>query len=559
VLTHISIRDFAIVDELDLDVGQGLTVLTGETGTGKSILVEALGLVLGDRADLNVIRHGSTRAEISAIFDLTQNKAAALWLQDHELDSDGECQLRRTISSDGKSKGFINGRPLPLQMLRELGNFLVDIHGQHEHQSLLRKDIQRKLLDEYAGHEHLLNKVFSAFQEWKTLKQAHEKLLESMLIQDNQLELLRYQSQELEALNITTTGINKLEEDQRRLANAGTLLATSKRALDMLDENEQSIDASLSHIINDMQQLLHADQQLSPIIDLLQTSSIQIREAAAELRHHLSHIDLDPQLLNTIEQRLGDIHDLARKHRVQPEALPGLNERLKQRLAELQGAEASLERMRSEIEAASNNYMVAANKLSDSRNTAAVRLAKQVTSNMKKLGIPGSSFSVNFEDTPEDAYTMYGKDRVEFQVSTSPSQPTVPLNKIVSGGELSRISLAIQVITAHKADIPTLIFDEVDVGIGGRVAEIVGQKLRTLGKSHQILCITHLPQVATLGHHHIQVTKSITAKTTHTLIQHLSGEARNEEIARMLGGIEITAQTRAHAKEMIDRAQQQGA
>lgn len=554
MLSHISIRNFAIVDRLDLDLGPGLTVLTGETGTGKSILVDALGLVLGDRADTSVIRHGSTRAEISAVFDLSRNQTALSWLQEHELDNDDECQLRRTISSDGKSKGFINGRPLPLQMLRELGNMLVDIHGQHEHQSLLRKDVQRKLLDEYAGHQSLLNDVSMAYQDWKALKQEYENLRESVLTQDNQLELLRYQANELRALNVTTTEINRLDEDQRRLANADKLLETTRQALEILDENEQSVDATLSRLIGDMQQLLQTDRQLSSVTDLLQSASIQIREAATELRYQLDHLDLDPQLLETIEQRLGDIHDLARKHRVQPEELPELNERLIQRLNEIEGLEENLEKLRNMIKSASNNYIAAAAKLSESRKAGARKLAKQVTSNMKKLGMPGSSLSVGFEDMP-DMFSIYGKDRVEFLVSTSPNQPEIPLNKIVSGGELSRISLAIQVITAHQTDIPTLIFDEVDVGIGGRVAEIVGQKLRTLGNSHQILCVTHLPQVATLGHHHIQVSKSVSSKTTQTLVQHLSGEARNEEIARMLGGIEITAQTRAHAKEMIDRAQ----
>lgn len=556
MLTHIYIRDFAIVDQLDLELEHGLTVLTGETGTGKSILVEALGLALGDRADTGVIRHGSDRAEISAVFDLSQNQAATLWLNEHELDGDDECQLRRTIANDGKSKGFINGRPVQLQMLRELGDLLVDIHGQHEHQSLLKKDIQRKLLDEYANHGHLLNNVSSACQEWKSLHHEYEKLRQSVLTQDNQLELLRYQAQELQALNVTIPEIKKLEEDQRRLANADKLLETSSSALAMLEEDEQSIDATLTRITTNLQQLLQTDQQLSPVIDLLQTSAIQVREAATELRHHLNSLDLDPQQLNDIERRLGDIHDLARKHRVHPNELPGLYESLKQKLALIEGAEEHLEKLRAKIEAASKKYAAHASKLSGSRQNAAKKLAKQVSTNMQKLGMPGSNFSIRFEDSPEDSFPMHGKDRIEFMVSTHPSQPPAPLNKIASGGELSRISLAIQVITAHKADIPTLIFDEVDVGIGGRVAEIVGQKLRTLGKSHQILCVTHLPQVATHGHHHLQVTKSNSARTTHTMIQPLSGDKRNEEIARMLGGIEITAQTRAHAKEMMDRAQQ---
>ena len=558
MLTHIYIRDFAIVDQLDLELGHGLTVLTGETGTGKSILVEALGLVLGDRADTGVIRHGSDRAEISSVFDLSHNQAATLWLNEHELDSDGDCQLRRVITNEGKSKGFINGRPVQLQMLRELGDLLVDIHGQHEHQSLLRKDIQRKLLDEYANHDLLLNDVSSAWQEWRTLHHEYEKLRQSLYSQDNQLELMRYQRQELQALNVTISEIKKLEEDQHRLANADSLLETSNLALEMLEEDEKSIDATLTRIIGNLQQLLQTDPQLSPIIDLLHTASIQLREAATELRHHLNDLDLDPQQLNAIERRLGDIHDLARKHRIHPNELPGLSESLKQKLAQIEGAGEHLEKLHARIEEASRKYSTLAKKLSESRQAAAKKLAKQIIANMQKLGMPGSSFCVKFEDSPEDSFSIHGKDRIEFLVSTNPSQPPAPLSKIASGGELSRISLAIQVITAHKADIPTFIFDEVDVGIGGRVAEIVGQKLRALGNSHQILCVTHLPQVATQGHHHLQVTKSSSARTTHTMIQRLSGEARNEEIARMLGGIEITAQTRAHAREMMDRAQQRG-
>lgn len=559
MLTHIYIRDFAIVDQLDLDLGPGLTVLTGETGTGKSILVEALGLVLGDRAGINVIRHGCRRAEITVSFDLSQNRSASKWLSEHDLDSDGECQLRRTISSDGKSKGYVNGSPLPVQMMRELGNLLVDIHGQHEHQSLLRKDIQRKLLDEFAGHQQLLGKVSSAYQKWKGLKHQYATLQERAHAQNNQVDLLRYQSQELQALNVTTDEIDRLEEDQRRLANSDKLLETGRRSLVTLDENDQSIDALLTQAISDLQQLLSSDAQLAPILELIQSASIQLREAATELRYYLDHLDLDPQLLSTIEQRLGDIHDLARKHRITPQELPALSEKLLQRLVQLEGAEEALEKLRLDIRTAITEYNTAALKLSESRKASAVKLSRQVTANMKKLGIPGSRFCISFDETPDDAPNLHGKDRIEFMVSTSPNQPEVPLNKIVSGGELSRISLAIQVITAGQTDIPTLVFDEVDVGIGGRVAEIVGQKLRALGNSHQILCVTHLPQVATLGHHHIQVTKSISSKSTQTLIQHLSGEARNEEIARMLGGIEITAQTRAHAKEMMDRAQRNNA
>ncbi len=558
MLTHIHIRDFAVVDRLDLQLADGLTVLTGETGTGKSILVEALGLVLGDRADTNVIRHGCKRAEICTGFDVGRNESASRWLQEHELDSDGECELRRTINSDGKSKNYINGRPLPLQMLRELGDLLVDIHGQHEHQSLLRKDTQRKLLDDFAGHQDLLNVVTSAYRQWKSLKREYDDLCASTLADDNQLDLLRYQAQELHALNVTPTEIDQLESDQQRLAIADQLLATGKHTLDTLDENEQSIDAMLSRIVIDLEALLPSDRQLSTIVDLLHSASIQIREASGELRHQLENLDLDPRQLASIEQRLADIHDMARKHRVEAHALPETFDILNQRLTMLEDAEENLAGLRARIDKAAHDYAIAANKLRDSRKASATKLAKQVTSNMKKLGMPGSHFSIRFDDATEDVIAPYGRDRIEFFVSTSPKQPAIALNKIVSGGELSRISLAIQVITAGSTDTPTLIFDEVDVGIGGRVAEIVGQKLRALGESHQILCVTHLPQVATQGHHHIQVTKSVSPKTTQTLIQNLTGEARNEEIARMLGGIEITAQTRAHAREMINRVQRQG-
>lgn len=557
MLTSIQICDFAVIEHLDLDLQKGLTVLSGETGTGKSILVDALGLVLGDRADSSIVRHGCPRTEISATFDLARSPQAMQWLIDHELDAgDAECLLRRTISAGGGSRAYINGRTATLQQLRHLGDLLVDIHGQHEHQTLVKRDQQRRLLDDFAGHARLTEQVRKSFLCWQSLNREYNELRQASVDRDRHLELLRFQVQELVALDITAAEIPQLEQAQRRLAHADRLITTCQQSLNRLYDDEQSIDALLSRLLTELQDCQQHDPALTPVIDMLNSAGIQIQEATAELRHHADLLETDPAQLQEIEQRLAAIHDTARKHHVQAEELPALTERLSRELDTLQHADLRLTELQQQISLAADEYRRAADKLSASRRRSAGKLDLQVSQSMQRLGMPDGRFITRIEACED--FTAQGLERIEFMIQTNPGQPAQALAKIASGGELSRISLAIQVITADQSAVPTLIFDEVDVGIGGSIAEIVGQLLRKLGKSRQVLCVTHLPQVAAQGHHHLRVSKSSSAQKTTTVVDVLDIQHRRDEIARMLGGVEITEQTKAHAEEMIARASQGG-
>ncbi len=557
MLTHIQIRDFAIVQELELTLDKGMTVLTGETGAGKSILVDALGLVLGDRADSDIIRHGAERAELSVSFDIKDAPAARQWLEEQALDADGECHIRRVIARDGRSKGFINGRPLPLQSLRELGELLVDIHGQHEHQSLLRRDAQRQLLDDYAGHGTLVDEVAQDYRHWKNLNKELEELRRAAGERQAQLDLLRYQVRELETLGLGKDEVTELEAEHGRLANAEQLLEVCRNALVWLYEDEEtSADSLLGRTLSELSALRHIDERLATACELLESTQIQVRESVDELRRYSDHVELDPERLQWVEQRLATIHDLSRKHRVAPEELYSLLEKLQYDLSSLENADVRFGELEKEVEAAAQTYRERACRLSESRAKAAKELAKGITGIMQQLGMPGGRFEVTLEPLDPEQFSATGMDRIELLVSANPGHPLRPLQKVASGGELSRISLAIQVITARSGRIPTLVFDEVDVGIGGGVAEIVGRQLHTLAKSRQVLCVTHLPQVAAQAHHHLQVSKQSTRNTTQTGIRGLSPTERVQEIARMLGGVEITEQTVAHAREMIQRAGQ---
>ena len=559
MLSHIHIRNFAIVDQLDLDFNADLSVLTGETGTGKSILIDALGLVLGDRADSDMVRHDSARAEICATFELHDAEQASIWLRTNELDDDSnsdECQLRRTITKEGRSKAYINGRPTTLQMMRELGEQLVDIHGQHEHQSLVKRDEQRRLLDHYADHKPLTNDVASTFRQWQKISREFETLNEAARSRDQQMTLLRHQTEELQALNLTASSLQQLEDEHKRLANAGHLISTYQTALTTLDDDDHAIAPKLQQISAQLQPLLDSDKQLATVIEMIDGAAIQVDEATHELRQQLDTLELDPQRLNEVDQQLSDIQDAARKHRIRPKELPDHYQTLCDELASLDNADATLDQLEKEIEEKAAQYQKLASKLRKGRCRAAKKLNKLVSENMHKLGMPGGEFEITVTAREDDKFTVHGTEQIEFLVKTNPNQVAKALSKVASGGELSRISLAIQVITSQQGGIPTLIFDEVDVGIGGRVAEIVGQKLRELGNSRQVLCVTHLPQVAALGHHHLQVKKNLSDKKVETQVAQLTQHERNEEIARMLGGIDITEQTRAHAQEMITNAQQ---
>ena len=555
MLSYLYIRDFTIVQELELAIDSGFTVLTGETGAGKSILVDALALALGERADSTVIRHGCRRSEIAAGFDLHPEQDAARWLASQELFADQECMVRRVIEADKPSKAFINGRPVPIQMLRELGQYLVDIHGQHEHQSILRRDGQRQILDDYAGLTETLQELNQHYNELTALAARLQNLQQQASERAARLDLLRYQVQELEALAITAEELIQLEEEHRRLTHGAELQGGLQELTQALSDDESDAVAHrLARAVSKLEQLAQFDQRLGELASLLNEASIHVEETASQLRHYLDKLELDPQRLQWVEQRLGSAHDLARKHNIRPAALPQLLDRLSNELQEIENSDVNIARLEQAIASEQEAYDTLAQEVSNRRERAAQKLAKAVSAQMQQLGMPGGRFAVKLEPLPKGERSANGLERVEFVVSANPGQPMHTLAKVASGGELSRISLALQVVAAQVARIPTLIFDEVDVGIGGRVAEIVGQQLRRLGASREVVCITHLAQVAALGDHHLLVSKHNRGTTTSAEVRALAGRERVNEIARMIGGIEISKKTLAHAQDMLTRA-----
>ena len=553
MLTQLRIRDFAIVEELELELAAGMTAVTGETGAGKSILVDAIGLLLGDRADSGVIRHGAERADLSALFDLDALPAARAWLVERDLDREGECQLRRVVARGGRSRGYINGVPQPTQALRELGEQLVDIHGQHEHQSLLRREIQRQLLDDYAGHQALAAELAERYQTWSRLRRELRELRQAASERDARLDILRYHLRELAALNLAEGEVAELESEQRRLAHASQLLDAGQRLLDGLSEDEESSIADrLDRSLRELDVLSRLDARLVPVGEMLNAALIQIQEASGELRGYVQALDLDPEHLARVDQRLAAAHQLARKHRVAAEELPALRARFEAEREGLEHSETRLEELQQAVKTARAAYQTCADRLSEQRAVAARELGERVSAALAELGMAGGRFAVSLERLEQP--TPAGLETVEFQVSANPGQPVRPLARVASGGELTRISLAIQVIAARAARIPTLIFDEVDAGIGGGVAEIVGRRLRALGSGRQVLCVTHLPQVAAQAHQQLKAAKRIDDATTHARVVALEPEERVKEIARMLGGLELTESTLAHAREMVDKA-----
>ncbi len=557
MLNHIHIRNFTIVELLELDLAPGMSTLTGETGAGKSILLDALGLALGDRAESGVVRHGCDRAEISASFDLSNEPAIRQWLSERELDMEGECIIRRTLSKDGRSKGYINSQPQPLGTLRELGEMLVDIHGQHAHQALLRREQQRETLDQYAGNHSRLKQLNQAYQHWSQLNQQLTALQGDKQERDAKLELLHYQVHELAQLNPQADELEPLDKEHQRLAHANRLLESSQLALQQLHEDDQgALISQLQRITRELGELQTIDTTLTPICELLESASIQLDEAVTELRHYQGSVEVDPQQLQQVEARLSELHEMARKHNCRPEQLYHHQQLLQQQLEEIKNAEIKYGTLEGEISQAAAHYQALADKLTRARQKAAKKLERAVTNNLQRLSMNGSRFEIAMAPLNEGEITPHGQEKIEFLISTNPGQPAQPMNKIASGGELSRISLAIQVVASSVHGIATIIFDEVDVGIGGGTAEIVGQMLRALGEHRQVLCVTHQPQVASQGHQQLQVRKQTNKASTTTTITELTEDARIDELARMLGGITITDQTQAHAREMLVLAQQ---
>jgi DNA repair protein RecN (Recombination protein N) len=549
MLKNLIIRDFVIVDTLELDFSSGFTALTGETGAGKSILIDALSLALGERVDAGMVRAGCERADISAEFDISALAPLQAWLREQELEGDeGACLLRRTLDAAGRSRGFINGRSATLQQLREAGEQLIDIHGQHAHQSLLRADAQRDLLDSHAGLGKQAEEVSVAFKAWQTLHRRRLQLEQNAGEVAAERELLSFQRRELETLNFAGNEWVSLQSDHARLSHAASLLETAQFGVEMLSESDTACLAQLNALTVRLRSGLEFDTELQSTLTMLESAQNELQEAVYALRHYQQKLDTDPQQLRQQEQRMADVVEAARKYRVPPEQLPEVLAGIVARLDEL-GGNADLAELAKQDEAARAAYRDAANKLSEARITAAETLSVEITGAMQTLAMQGGKFSVAL--LPLNEGNAHGMEMVEFQVAANPGSPLRSLAKVASGGELSRISLAIQVAASRAASVPTLIFDEVDSGIGGRVAEIVGSLLKQLGKRHQVMCVTHLPQVAAQADAQWQVSKAAHAGKTLSSIRVLEKAERIEEIARMLGGVKITETTRKHAAELL--------
>ncbi len=554
MLSRITIKNLVIVRSLDLEFAAGMTALTGETGAGKSILIDALGLALGDKADSGMIRDGADKAEISVAFDLSPDGPGARWLDAHDLAADGECLVRRVLVRNGRSRAYINGSPAPVAMLRELGDLLIDIHGQHAHQSLVKSNAQRELLDEFAKLRTSANNVAGLFDSWQTLRDQHAALVQASSDRANRLDYLNFQLEELDGMVCSAEELAELEAEHGRLAHAERLLGETAQVLSMLDNEDTSLLPSLNQVVHTLSDLGKLDPSLDEARELLESAAIQIDEAASGLRHYQDGVELDPQRLREIDERLGRLHDTARKHRVAPAELANLQQQLRAEADLLDNADNQLVQLEQQLGDSEAAYRKAAERLSSARAKAALKLGKAVSERMQTLGMQGGRFQVECTAEPERP-GRNGIDRIRFMVAANPGQKPGALADVASGGELSRISLAIQVATADCGVVPSLIFDEVDVGIGGAVAEIVGQLLRRLGQDRQVLCVTHLPQVAAQAHQQLRVQKTSDGKTTETRIDSLDGGARIDEISRMLGGVDITEQTRRHADEMIQHAQ----
>ena len=554
MLTSLHIKNFAIIDELDLELASGMTALTGETGAGKSIMLDAISLLLGDRADAGAVKHGCKRAELSALFDVSHVPQASSWLVDQSLDQGNECQLRRVIQSEGRSRAFINGSPVPAQSLRELGELLVDIHGQHEHQSLMKRSAQRQLLDSHGKHKTLLEQLRTSFTQWQDCDQKIARLLGKGNDKESRLEFLRFQSRELDELALSADEFEKLHDELKRLSNSGGLLNSCETSLNLLyDSDEQSAHTAISKTLQEIASLIQVDPSLASIDAPLKNALILIEDAADQIRAFQESVTIDPERLQWVENRIDNIHSIARKHRVEADKLVALHTTLVDELQQLEQADEILQALEIERDAALQEYNKLARKLHNKRKQTAKSLSDAVTVAMQELGMNGGHFQVDISKPNNSKPSIHGTDQIEFLVSANPGQPPKPITKVASGGELSRISLAIQVIAAKTLQIPTLIFDEVDSGVGGSVAETVGNQLRSLGKDRQVICVTHLPQVAAQAQSHLQVSKLTGDKTTRTSIRQLSNDQRVEEIARMLGGKKITQSTMSHAEEMLQQ------
>ena len=555
MLTQLTINNFAIVRQLEIELAKGMSVITGETGAGKSIAIDALGLCLGQRIETSMVREGQERAEICATFFIEPTNPAYQWLQEQELqdpDNPSDCILRRVINADGRSKAFINSTPVSASQLKEIGQYLIHINGQHASQLLLKNDYQLQLVDTFAHHNDLLAQMREDYRAWKNLQTQVKNFQQKVAENEAKKQLLQYQVEELDEFALRPNEYLELEEDQRRLSNSEQLTQLSQSALQLLSENETvSIDSMLYRATQYIDELSELDPRYVSVQTMLNDALIQVQEATSEVQHLASHIEQDPMLLQEIEQRLGQALQLARKHNVKPEELVEWHQKLKAELTALLDFSESEERLILEEKAAFEKMQHTAKQLHESRCQAAEKLAQQVTHSIKGLAMENAEFFIEV-NSDLTKVASNGADNIVFTLRSNLGQQAQPLAKVASGGELSRISLAIQVLTSDQSSIPTLIFDEVDVGISGKTASVVGKLLRQLGDKCQVLCVTHLPQVACHGHHQFNVEKFTVDNKTETKMTALSQEERVPALARLLGGSEITDLALANAQEMLD-------
>ena len=555
MLGLIKVSNYAVIDEVEVELRPGLNVMTGETGAGKSILVDALGLALGERAEAGAVRAGTDGAEISVSFDCPADHPAFEWLEAHGLDADHSCLVRRLVSAQGRSRAFINSRPATLQDLRALGALLVNIHGQSAHQALLGGRTQRELVDHHGEHGALSRQVADRFAAWQELQSQLARGSRNADDRESQLELLRFQVRELQALDLRDAELEPLTVERNRLANVERLAGSLDGILGAVYEGEA---VSAHQLVADAQRALHGltalDPSLAGPLALLEQAEIQLSEAAGELARYRDRLEPDPHRLEWVDARLARIRELAARHRVDAPQLVGLLGTLNERIAQLETATESLDALARRLAQARADYFDAAGRLSAARARSAAALSETVTRQITELGLPHGRFHADVQPKPADQAGASGLDRIEFQVALNPGQPLGPLSRVASGGELSRVSLALEVVSAGATAVPTLVFDEVDAGIGGGVAEIVGRRLAEIAGHCQVLCVTHLPQVASQGQHHYRVAKRTEAGTTRTSVRELPAGERVEELSRMLGGVEVTERARAHAEEMIERA-----
>ena len=555
LLLSININNYTLVESLEIEFNKGTTAITGETGAGKSLVLDALGMALGDRADTDTIRHGKARAEITATFDINNIEDAKKWLHDNDFNNDENCILRRIYTTEGRSKGYINGQPSTMSQLQELGDMLTDIHSQHEHQSLLRKDTHRRLLDEYAKVEDLTKQVASHYVLWHKTNNDLSNLLKRSDELDARKELLGFQVVELQQLDLTAPYLDNLELEQKTLANAEQIVQDSHSLLAICEQAEGfNLRDGLNSALSILSTIDYKPEALKITEELLQGGLIQVEEAITEIGHHIDKFEADPQRLQIVEDELSVVFQLARKHRVLPDQLEATKTALESELKSLLGGSENVDALQLKLADLAENYMTCAKKLSAKRKVAAKTMASEINQQLQALSMEGAELLIQLSPNPNDEYRSAGLEEIEFLLASNPGQPHKMLAKIASGGELSRISLAIQVVAAGHSNIPTLVFDEVDVGIGGSTADVVGTLLKQLGNRGQVISVTHQPQVAAHAHHHYLASKISEGNSTESLMSPLNNQQRIDELARMLGGATVTKQTVSHASELLSLA-----